>query len=99
MNVSVGGKPGVTPPSVPPGLSVDAIANVSALPCVSEFSATVTMTWASGAREVNVTDSALKLARDAPSPVLLKSKVTESSAIISVGSKEITATLPSGMTR
>ena len=40
---------------------------------------------------------ALKLACDAPSPSMLKSKVTESSAAMMLGSKEITANAPSGM--
>ena len=44
VNVNVDGKLGATPFSVPPGLSLAVIVNVIALPCVSELSATVTVT-------------------------------------------------------
>ena len=97
MNVSAWGKSGAAPSNVPE-LSVKSTVNVSALPCVSELSATVTMTWALGAPEVNVMELALKTARDAPSPVLLKPKLTESPSAMSVGWKEIMAAVPSGMT-
>ena len=69
--------------------------NVSAAPCLSELSATVTVTWGVDASGVSVMESALKLACDASSPVLLKSKVTESRAVMVVGSKEMTAERPS----
>ena len=97
MNVSAWGKSGAAPSSVPE-LSVKSTVNVSAAPCVSELSATVTMTWALGAPEVNVMELALKTARDAPSPDVLKSKVTESPSMMTLGSKEMMAAVPSEMT-